>query len=143
MTSDDAHPDDGRVPDPGRVADHLAIQDLATSYAHAVDDRDWVRWEALFVPETKPAIDLLKEMQATRVQIAIVVDEHGGTEGLVTLEDILEELVGPIRDEFDGDEAQGYHMGRPMPAADFGRWSAAWTAQHRPRAGAGAASVLH
>ena len=50
MTSDDAPRDDGRVLDPGRVADHLAIQDLATSYAHAVDDRDWVRWEALFVP---------------------------------------------------------------------------------------------
>ncbi len=42
--------DDGRVLDPARVADHLAIQDLATSYAHAVDDRDWVRWEGLFVP---------------------------------------------------------------------------------------------
>ena len=42
---------DGEVPDPGRVADRLAIEDLATSYAYAVDDRDWVRWEALFVPD--------------------------------------------------------------------------------------------
>jgi len=42
---------DGRVLDPGRVADHLAIQDLATAYAYAVDDRDWVRWEALFTPD--------------------------------------------------------------------------------------------
>lgn len=42
--------DDGRVLDPARVADHLAIQDLATAYAYAVDDRDWVRWEALFTP---------------------------------------------------------------------------------------------
>ena len=41
---------DGRVLDPARVADHLAIQDLATAYAYAVDDKDWVRWEALFTP---------------------------------------------------------------------------------------------
>jgi len=50
MTTEDGHQEDGAVLDPGRVADHLAIQDLATSYAHAVDDRDWARWEALFVP---------------------------------------------------------------------------------------------
>ena len=56
---------------------------------------------ATFIPETKPAIDLLKEMQATRVQMAIVVDEHGGTEGLVTLEDIIEEIVGEVSDEYD------------------------------------------
>jgi hypothetical protein len=43
---------DGQVLDPGRVADHLAIQDLATAYAYAVDDRDWVRWESLFLPDT-------------------------------------------------------------------------------------------
>jgi len=49
MTEHD-HGDDGRVPDPGRVADRLAIEDLATAYAYAVDDRDWARWEALFVP---------------------------------------------------------------------------------------------
>lgn len=47
--STDGH--DGRILDPARVADHLAVQDLATSYANAVDDRDWVRWEALFVPD--------------------------------------------------------------------------------------------
>ena len=56
---------------------------------------------ATFIPETKPAIDLLKEMQATRMQMAIVVDEHGGTEGLVTLEDIIEEIVGEVSDEYD------------------------------------------
>lgn len=43
--------DDGRVMEPSRVADHLAILDLATAYAHAVDDGDWARWEALFVPD--------------------------------------------------------------------------------------------
>ena len=51
MTDPDPHDADGRVPDPGRVADLLAIQDLATAYAYAVDDRDWARWEALFEPD--------------------------------------------------------------------------------------------
>jgi CBS domain containing-hemolysin-like protein len=53
------------------------------------------------VPETKPVSDLLREFQHRRVQIAIVVDEYGGTAGLVTLEDLLEEIVGEIRDEYD------------------------------------------
>ena len=54
-----------------------------------------------FVPETKRVPELLKEFQRQRVQIAIVVDEYGGTAGLVTLEDLLEEIVGEIRDEYD------------------------------------------
>ncbi len=56
---------------------------------------------AYVVPETKPVSDLLREFQRRRVQIAIVVDEYGGTAGLVTLEDLLEEIVGEIRDEYD------------------------------------------
>jgi magnesium and cobalt exporter, CNNM family len=56
---------------------------------------------AHFVPETKLVTDLLREFQQQRVQSAIVVDEYGGTAGLVTLEDLLEELVGEIRDEYD------------------------------------------
>jgi CBS domain containing-hemolysin-like protein len=68
---------------------------------------------ATFVPETKRVSDLLKEFQQKQVQLAIVVDEYGGTAGLVTLEDLLEELVGEIRDEYDVesepvvDEGQG------------------------------------
>lgn len=58
-----------------------------------------------FVPETKPVSALLKEFQRKRVQGAIVVDEYGGTAGLVTLEDLLEEIVGEIRDEYD-DESE-------------------------------------
>jgi CBS domain containing-hemolysin-like protein len=54
-----------------------------------------------FVPETKRVPELLKEFQRKQVQIAIVVDEYGGTAGLVTLEDLLEEIVGEIRDEYD------------------------------------------
>jgi CBS domain containing-hemolysin-like protein len=56
---------------------------------------------ASFVPETKRLLDLLREFQQKRVQLAIVVDEYGGTAGLVTIEDVVEELVGEIRDEYD------------------------------------------
>jgi CBS domain containing-hemolysin-like protein len=56
---------------------------------------------AVFVPETKRVPELLKEFQRKQVQMAIVVDEYGGTAGLVTLEDLLEEIVGEIRDEYD------------------------------------------
>jgi CBS domain containing-hemolysin-like protein len=56
---------------------------------------------AYFVPETKRVPELLKEFQRQQVQIAIVVDEYGGTAGLVTIEDLLEEIVGEIRDEYD------------------------------------------
>jgi CBS domain containing-hemolysin-like protein len=57
--------------------------------------------DATFVPESKPIDDLLREMQAARTHIAIVVDEYGGTAGLITIEDIVEEIVGEITDEYD------------------------------------------
>jgi CBS domain containing-hemolysin-like protein len=59
---------------------------------------------ATFVPESKPIDELLREMQARQIHLAIVIDEYGGTAGLVTIEDILEEIVGEIADEYDKEE---------------------------------------
>jgi putative hemolysin len=70
---------------------------------------------AHFVPETKGVAGLLREMQQHRFHMAIVIDEYGGTAGLVTLEDIIEELLGEIVDEFDVEDA----MIEPLPGGDF------------------------
>jgi len=73
-----------------------------------LDKKSDFKWQDLirstyFVPETKMISDLLKEFQDKKIHLAIVVDEYGGTSGIVTLEDILEEIVGDITDEFDDD----------------------------------------
>jgi CBS domain containing-hemolysin-like protein len=65
---------------------------------------------AMFVPDTKPVDALLREMQAERMHVALVVDEYGGTSGLVTIEDILEEIVGDISDEYDPTATDVEHL---------------------------------
>ena len=64
-----------------------------------------VKRELLFVPAAMPALDLLLRMQASRIHLALVVDEYGGTDGLVSIEDLVEQIVGEIGDEHDIDEA--------------------------------------
>ncbi|WP_339830919.1 hemolysin family protein [uncultured Parvibaculum sp.] len=63
-----------------------------------------IRREVLFAPPSMPALDLLVKMQATRIHLALVIDEYGGTDGLVSIEDLVEQIVGEIEDEHDTDE---------------------------------------
>jgi len=88
------------------IAGFLFIKDLLPF----IDETEYA-WQELikqpfFIPENKKIDDLLQEFQQAKIHLAIVVDEYGGTSGLVTLEDILEEIVGEISDEFDEDELQ-------------------------------------
>ena len=81
------------------------LKDLVQAQAERPDvDLAGVMRRAVFVPDSKRVDELLKEMQAARNHMAIVVDEYGGTAGVVTIEDILEEIVGEITDEYDTDE---------------------------------------
>ncbi len=82
----------------------LHVKDLLPSLHQ--DNLDWtsVLRTPMYIPEGKKIDDLLREFQAKKVHMAIVVDEYGGTSGLVTLEDVLEEIVGDIADEFDEEE---------------------------------------
>jgi CBS domain containing-hemolysin-like protein len=82
------------------------LKDLVRrTYVHrdgeSVEKVDSVMRPAIFVPESKPVDELLREMQTQQTHVAIVVDEYGGTAGLVTIEDVLEEIVGEITDEYD------------------------------------------
>ncbi len=88
-----------------KVIGILYIKDLIP-HLNKNDNYDWVKLCRLpyFIPETKMINDLLKSFQARKNHLAIVVDEYGGTSGLVTLEDVLEEIVGEINDEFDVDD---------------------------------------
>ncbi len=108
-----------RIPVVGEGEDDVVgvayLKDLARrSYEHrdaeASERVESVMRPATFVPESKPVTDLLREMQAANVHMAIVVDEYGGTAGLVTIEDVLEEIVGEITDEYDEDRQPAEHL---------------------------------
>ncbi|HET6348254.1 MAG TPA: hemolysin family protein, partial [Candidatus Krumholzibacteria bacterium] len=88
-----------------RVIGTLHTQDLLVKVLEGeeISIRSLAR-EAFFVPESKLITELLSEFKVRRQHLAIVVDEYGGTAGIVTLEDVIEELVGDIRDEFDSEE---------------------------------------
>ncbi|MBN2166346.1 MAG: gliding motility-associated protein GldE [Marinilabiliaceae bacterium] len=96
---------------PDNVKGVLYVKDLLPY----LDQERTFHWQsvirpAYYVPETKKINDLLSEFKAKKIHMAIVVDEYGGTAGIVTLEDILEEIVGDISDEMDDDEALYSHL---------------------------------
>jgi CBS domain containing-hemolysin-like protein len=89
----------------------LYVKDILP-FVENKDNIDWlplIREGVLFVPESVKIDMLLKEFQLRRQHMAIIVDEYGGTSGIATLEDILEELVGEIKDEFDAEDEQVFH----------------------------------
>ncbi len=90
----------------------LYIKDLIPSLNKTSSETNWFNLirKPYFVPETKKLDDLLKEFQTKKIHLALVVDEFGGVEGLITLEDIIEEIVGDIKDEFDDDEELEYSI---------------------------------
>lgn len=88
----------------------LYVKDLIGVYGEK-DDFDWtgkIRTSVVYVPESKKIDDLLKEFQIKKTHLAIVVDEYGGSSGIVTLEDVMEEIIGDIKDEFDEEEDVDY-----------------------------------
>lgn len=87
----------------GGKGSELPVKFLTQTLRRKVGAKDMVR-KVLFVPPSMPVGDLLQQMQATRVHMAVVVDEYGGTDGLVTIEDLLEAVVGDIEDEHDEDD---------------------------------------
>jgi CBS domain containing-hemolysin-like protein len=102
-----------RIPVVGENEDDIIgiayLKDIVTrSYEHregeSVEKVESIMRPATFVPESKPIDALLREMQARQIHVAIVIDEYGGTAGLVTIEDILEEIVGEIADEYDREQ---------------------------------------
>ncbi len=95
--------------DPDNIIGVVYIKDLLPYVGHQLPKETTLRSimrEAYYIPETKNCGDLFTEMTETRTQIAIVVDEYGGTAGLVTIEDLLESIVGNIQDEYDDEEEE-------------------------------------
>ncbi|MCL1891454.1 MAG: hemolysin family protein [Coriobacteriia bacterium] len=90
---------------PDRIVGVVMLKDLLVAIIDDRFDEEIITYmrDAMFVPETKDILPLLGEMQTSHVQIAIVIDEHGGTAGLISVEDIIEEIVGDISDEYDPD----------------------------------------
>jgi CBS domain containing-hemolysin-like protein len=98
-----------------RIPVHNGSQDEIKGILHTKDllphlrEEEDIAWSSLirpvyFVPENKKIDDIMREFQERKTHIAIVVDEYGGTSGIITLEDIMEEIVGEISDEFDAEE---------------------------------------
>jgi CBS domain containing-hemolysin-like protein len=109
-----------RIPVIGENTDQILgiiyLKDVAAAI-HSMDPEaeppvvDVLAREVRYVPDSKPVSDLLRELQKESTHVAIVIDEYGGTAGLVTLEDLIEELVGEIVDEYDSESAAVVDLG--------------------------------
>ncbi len=90
----------------------LYTKDLIPSLNKNSNKTNWFNLvrQPYFIPETKKLDDLIKEFQTKKIHLALVVDEFGGVEGLITLEDVIEEIVGDIKDEFDDDDEPEYSI---------------------------------
>jgi len=95
--------------EPDNIMGILHVKDLLHCDDNSINFKDLVR-PAYFIPESKPINDLLRDFQSSKQQMAIVMDEYGGMSGLVTIEDILEEIVGEIHDEYDTPEEEIQHL---------------------------------
>ena len=98
-----------RVPIYKEKLDNIAGVLYAKDLLQYIDEGNDFNWHSIirppfFVPENKKIDDLLREFQTKKIHLAVVVDEYGGTSGIVTLEDVIEEIVGEINDEFDDDD---------------------------------------
>lgn len=89
--------------DPDKIVGYLYVKDLLMAARRPRGNIGDLKRDILFVPESRSVGELLNEFQATKIPIALIVDEYGGTSGLVTLEDVVEELVGDIQDELHMD----------------------------------------
>lgn len=106
--------------DPNRILGAVHVKDLFRAAKEDPEDfdiRPLIR-DCLVVPENKPIEQLLRNFQERKLQMAIVIDEWGSVEGLITIEDVLEEIVGEIQDEFDEDEAAIEKIGENLYAID-------------------------
>jgi magnesium and cobalt transporter len=104
----------------------LLAKDLLRLFSEEdINLRDQLR-PAIFIPESKRLNVLLKEFRASRNHIAIVVDEYGGVAGLVTIEDVLEQIVGDIEDEYDYDEAEDNIIAEEASVAGSGEVGVVW-----------------
>ena len=90
--------------DPDHIVGYIYVKDLLMAARRPRGNIGDLKRDILFVPESRTVGELLNEFQATKIPIALIVDEYGGTSGLVTLEDVVEEIVGDIQDELHVDE---------------------------------------
>ena len=105
----------------------ILIKDVFPLLASGKPPKDWnsLLRQPLFVPQARGALDVLTDMRASRIHLAVVIDEYSGTDGIITIEDLVEEIVGEIEDEHDDAPTDCWSLleaahGKPMPGPTGG-----------------------